>query len=414
MNSQALAARFNPRVIDSLPDAVATKHLAGGLGLGSDDVTGRQAQHFLVVRIDHVGLPLAQTLRKTALSAGAEAAIGRPADGAASRTPVTIAATRGQYTNILQQLRAKDGDGPGLADCLDETLRNYERTDYHLALPDGPLRLASGRPVIMGILNVTPDSFSDGGRFVEVDKAVGRALEMVRQGASIIDIGGESTRPGSLPVSADEEISRVVPVIEAFSRQTSCPVSIDTYKPEVARAAFGAGASIINDITAFGDAEMAAFAAERGCPVILMHMKGSPRTMQEAPVYEDLMGEITLFLRKAVDTAVAAGVQREQIVVDPGIGFGKTLTHNLDILRSLKVLASLGRPILVGTSRKSFIGAILQAPVDERRFGTAASVALCAAEGAHILRVHDVGECLDAAMVGAAIAQRSFRETGSE
>ncbi|MCD6404271.1 MAG: dihydropteroate synthase [Planctomycetes bacterium] len=266
----------------------------------------------------------------------------------------------------------------------------------------------------MGILNVTPDSFSDGGRYVEVDTAVERALEMVRQGASIIDVGGESTRPGSLPATADEEVSRVVPVIEAFSRQSLCPVSIDTSKPEVARAAFGAGASIINDITALGDAEMAAFAAERGCPVILMHMRGTPRTMQEAPVYEDLMGEITLFLRKAVDTAVAAGVRREQIVVDPGIGFGKTLAHNLNILRSLKVLASLGRPILVGTSRKSFIGAILDAPVDERRFGTAASVALCAAGGAHILRVHDVGECLDAATVGAAIAEGSFREIGSE
>lgn len=232
---------------------------------------------------------------------------------------------------------------------------------------------------------------------------------MAAEGAAIIDVGGESTRPGSLPVSAEEEIARTAPVIEALAGEVSCPISIDTAKSEVARAAFDAGASILNDITALADPEMARFAAERSCPVVLMHMKGTPRTMQKSPFYKDLMGEITLFLRERIERAVSAGVDREQILVDPGIGFGKTVEHNLNILRALKVLASLGRPILVGTSRKSFIGKILDAPPDGRLLGTAASVALAVARGAHVLRVHEVKQMREAAAVAASIAAGSIR-----
>jgi dihydropteroate synthase len=258
----------------------------------------------------------------------------------------------------------------------------------------------------MGILNVTPDSFSDGGHYLQPSEALARAMEMVAEGADIVDVGGQSSRPGSDPVPEDEELNRIVPVVEALAAEWSGPISIDTYRARVAERAFGAGACIVNDITALGaEPDMARVVAEHDGACILMHMKGTPADMQESPSYGDLMGEITSFLGDAAERAVAAGVRQDAIAVDPGIGFGKTAAHNLEILRRLPELAVLGRPVLVGPSRKAFIGKILDAPVNDRLEGTLAAAAFAVVQGARILRVHDVKPVARAArMVEACIS----------
>jgi dihydropteroate synthase len=261
------------------------------------------------------------------------------------------------------------------------------------------------RTLVMGILNVTPDSFSDGGRFLDRDAAVRHALGMVRDGADIIDVGGESTRPGGEPVSIEEEIGRVVPVISELAARIDRPISIDTYKSATAAAALDAGASVINDISGMAfDPEIRKLAAARRCPVVLMHIKGTPRDMQKNPTYDDVIGEITDYLRQRILEAVQAGVDERMIIVDPGIGFGKAVRHNLEILRRLGELRSLGRPILVGVSRKSTIGQVLGGlPPEERLEGTAAAVAISIAGGASIVRVHDVREMVRVARMTDAI-----------
>lgn len=257
------------------------------------------------------------------------------------------------------------------------------------------------RTCIMGILNTTPDSFSDGGRFNTHDSAVQHGLALVEQGAAILDIGGESTRPFSDPVSAEEEKQRVIPVIQTLAGKITAPISIDTVKSEVARAALDAGASIINDISAFEkDPGMADLAARRKVPVILMHMKGTPRTMQIDPDYDDLMGEITAYLARRAEFALSRGIEKDKIILDPGIGFGKTVSHNLMILRHLEKIVKLGFPVLVGPSRKSFIQHLLTekekkaaGPQDEKtEYGTMAAVAAGVLNGSHIVRVHDVAK----------------------
>lgn len=256
----------------------------------------------------------------------------------------------------------------------------------------------------MGVLNVTPDSFSDGGRFLEPDRAIAGGIAMAEEGADLLDIGGESTRPYSERISAQEECERVLPVIEGLRKEISLPLSIDTTRGEVARQALDAGASLLNDISALRfDPGIATLAAERGVPLILMHMLGAPRDMQKHPVYEDLMGEILAFLREAMGRAIAAGVRQDLLVVDPGIGFGKTFDHNLRILRDLRCLAVLGRPILLGTSNKAFIGHILGKPPHERDIGTMATVAAGVLNGAHIVRVHQVGPAVQTVRIVDAI-----------
>ena len=258
----------------------------------------------------------------------------------------------------------------------------------------------------MGILNVTPDSFSDGGIYLDKDKAVARGLDMAAEGADILDIGGESSRPGSLTVSAEVEIERVVPVIRALRREIDLPLSIDTTKAAVARAALEAGAGIVNDISALRfDPDMAAAAARFGAAVILMHMQGTPRTMQDAPHYDDVLGEVRGFLKDRMFEAVEAGLPEESLAVDPGIGFGKRLEDNLALIDGLDAFLDLGRPVCVGVSRKAFIGRILDLPVSDRLEGTIAAAVLCADRGAHILRVHDVGAVRRALRVAEAVKE---------
>jgi dihydropteroate synthase len=261
-------------------------------------------------------------------------------------------------------------------------------------------------PVLVGILNVTPDSFSDGGDFLDPESAARRAAAMLEEGAAIIDIGGESTRPGSDPVPQEEEIQRVVPVIERIRAVLpEAVISIDTYRAETAAAALEAGARVVNDVSALrADPRMASVVAEAGCPVVLMHMKGEPKTMQEEPRYEDVVREVRDFLAQRAEVAVAAGVRPENVIVDPGIGFGKNLDHNLALLRDLDVLVDLGFPILVGASRKRFIGNITSVEeARERVFGTVATTVLAYQKGARFFRVHDVRANRDALAVAEAV-----------
>ena len=267
------------------------------------------------------------------------------------------------------------------------------------------LRLG-GSPLIMGILNVTPDSFSDGGKYISHDAAVHRGLEMAEEGADIIDVGGESTRPGSLPVPPGEEIARVSLVIRELARRTEAFLSVDTTKAAVARAAIDAGARIVNDTSAFtDDPEMAGVIVESGCAVILMHRRGTPATMQRSPHYESLFDEMLDELGERMDAATRAGIPEERILVDPGVGFGKRFEDNLALHRHLPDLRNLGRPVVFGPSRKAFIGRITGKETTGRIFGTAASVALAASLGAHILRVHDVKEMKEVVQVVSAVRE---------
>ena len=270
--------------------------------------------------------------------------------------------------------------------------------------PRGRLDFSAGC-IVMGVLNVTPDSFSDGGEFLDADAAIGHGLRMAAEGAAIIDVGAESTRPGSESVSADEQIKRVVPVIEALSGKIDVPISIDTYNCEVAQAALEAGAGMINDITALSDERMGALAAKEEVPVVLMHMQGTPATMQAEPKYDDVVNEVLEFLVGRAKRAQQFGILKERIFIDPGIGFGKTVEHNLLLLRNIRKFTETGYRVLMGASRKSFIGKITgkEKPAD-RIFGTAATVALCAAAGVSIVRVHDVAEMVDVVKVTSAIS----------
>jgi dihydropteroate synthase len=289
----------------------------------------------------------------------------------------------------------------------------FRRRKYKLRLPSRTLVLGE-RTLVMGVLNVTPDSFSDGGLFLDADAAVTRALEMEHAGADILDIGGESTRPGSQGVSAEEELRRILPVLERLRGKIKIPISVDTSKSEVAEAAAAAGAEILNDVTALrNDPRVADVARRRKLPLILMHMRGRPRTMQKGPFAKDVVRDVLAGLGKAVAIARRAGVAKSQIIIDPGIGFGKSYSQNFELLARLPELAKLGFPILIGTSRKSLIGRALEgsvsarAPKGSRIWGTAATVAASILQGAHIVRVHDVAEMSEVARVTDVLASHA-------
>lgn len=268
----------------------------------------------------------------------------------------------------------------------------------------GPVRLDFSAPVLMGILNVTPDSFSDGGTLPSLGAVVERARRQRDDGALVLDIGGESTRPGAAPVSVDDELARVIPAIEAVAHANlGVAISVDTSKPAVARAALAAGAHLVNDVTALGDPAMAAVVAGAGAALILMHMRGEPRTMQTGPiVYADLLGEVRAFLSAALARGEAAGIPRARMLVDPGLGFGKTRAHNLSLTKHVGELGDLGCAIVYGPSRKRFLGDLTGRDVTDRDRATAAACALAVTAGAHVLRVHDVGAVRDAVVVAAA------------
>ena len=371
------------------------------------------------VKLYNVDSALAHVLKEAFLSAGGDVAISRESMiGMGEQSDVILIGSRKHFSHAVRAVSTDDIAGPNVAAEIETVLALFDEGPVPPLtedISDPKIRWMYAelhkRTLVMGILNVTPDSFSDGGTFLDRQAAVKHALDMIEQGADIIDVGGESTRPGSEPVSTEEEIDRVVPVIKEIAAQTDKPISIDTYHAATARAALDAGANIINDISGMTfDPDMKKLAAERRCPVVIMHIKGTPRDMQKDPTYKDLMGEITDYLVRCTAEAVDAGVDEKMIIVDPGIGFGKKVEHNLEILRRLDEFKSLGRPILVGTSRKSTIGHVLGGlPPEERMEGTAATVALSIASGANIVRVHDVKEMVRIARMTDAIVRGYIR-----
>lgn len=351
------------------------------------------------------GLPAAAAhiLKQTMLSIGGD--VGVSYGSLTMRDATTDAILIGSETHfrrLIENLKPQPLNLRDLSREIEETLARFHTRHFRMPIGQagGLSHLEVGRrTLLMGIVNVTPDSFSDGGEFVGPERAVERCFQLADDGADIIDVGGESSRPGSEGVSVDEELRRVMPVFERISGKVSVPISIDTVKPQVAREAVAAGASLVNDISGLRDENMIAAVAETGAAVIVMHMKGTPRTMQESPHYDDLMTEIIDFLAERMEAAVHGGVPENRILVDPGIGFGKTAEDNYRAIARLEELRCLGRPIVVGPSRKSFIGKVVKATPRERVFGTAAAVALCIQNGADIVRVHDVREMKDVAAV---------------
>jgi dihydropteroate synthase len=355
---------------------------------GIDLMAGKFAVR--AVKVHDVSYPVANILKQEMLSLSADAAVGWGVlTGKQKTSDIILMGTDKQLDRLSEKLRSQQFFKlPLLADELDRLMKQegprvLRGRNFELAVGD--------RTHVMGILNVTPDSFTDGGKYLERDRAIERALEMVEEGADIIDVGGESSRPGSDPVPEEEELARVIPVIENISDKLDVPISVDTRRHLVAREAIQTGARMINDITGLrGDPEMAGVVAESGCAVVIMHMKGQPKDMQENPTYEDLMGEIYDYLQEGVETARAEGIELDRIVIDPGIGFGKTMEHNLEILRRFSEFAGIGVTMLSGPSRKRFIGTILDLPEYDRVQGTLAAVAASVYGGAHIVRVHDV------------------------
>lgn len=360
-----------------------------------------KARHYLV-KLDHVRRPIVHILKETFLSNGGDAVVSRDVITAkVDQCDVILTGTRKHFRRALMALREQGFGCADLAVEVEAVIRHFDGTPNVPradGCPDSRLGRAfeaiGERTLVMGILNVTPDSFSDGGKFADAGAAVAHGTDMAANGADIIDVGGQSTRPGADPTTAAEERARIVPIIQRLSAELDTPISVDTYQAEVAEAALDAGAVIVNDISsATFDPEMSSLIARKRCPAVLMHIVCKPKDMQADPAYSDLMGEVCAFLRERLTCLAEAGVDERLLMIDPGIGFGKTVEHNLEILRRLPELKSIGRPILVGTSRKSTIGQVLGGlPPEERLEGTAATVALSIANGADIVRVHDVKE----------------------
>jgi len=345
------------------------------------------------VKLEKIRPQAANILKQEALSLGAEAATSRGViDLKRKRSDVLLLGTEKQYRLLVEKLKRQPFGLAEIAEELRNLLTNFKRKRWEIECAKYTLRLG-GRTLIMGILNVTPDSFANGGRYDRIDSALLQAERMAEGGADIIDVGGESTRPGARPVPLKEEIKRTIPVIKRLAKRINLPISIDTYKSRVAREALDSGASLVNDISALRmDKEMAGVVSRYKAPLILMHMQGRPSNMQKNPTYGDVVGEIISFLKERIEFAREEKIDEERIIIDPGIGFGKTTEHNLQIFNRLSEFKSLGRPILVGPSRKSVIGNVLNLPVEERLEGTAAAVAASILNGADIIRVHDVRE----------------------
>jgi dihydropteroate synthase len=337
------------------------------------------------------------------LSVGGDAALDRRGlDCSVRSTDALLMGNEKQYERLASKLDQYP-DLQSLGQSLKETLKNLSRTHYTIRCRKKTFKLGR-QTVLMGVLNVTPDSFSDGGLYFDKEKAVAQGLKMVEEGADLIDIGGESTRPGSKPLPLEEELRRVIPVMESLAKEVDVPISIDTYKSAVARKAIESGAEMINDISALHfDPDLASVAAKEGVPLILMHIRGTPETMQKDVHYQSIFYEIIQYLRESIRRAESAGVDPEQIIIDPGIGFGKTVEDNLLILKNLQEFRILGKPLLLGTSRKTFIGKILHTDISERLEGTLSTIAIGVLNGAHIIRCHDVLQAKRAIAVADAI-----------
>ncbi len=397
---------FLPRALSVCTESQAKAELErigvdpGGLGMMGGKMLAR------CIYLPSLQCRQANILKQEMLSLGGDAAVARGTVACSiNETDAILIGTDKQLLQLCVKLKAQPFGLPALAAELDVLLANIKQPPKRWLTSRREFSL--DRPLIMGILNLTPDSFSDGGRYIDPERAVEHALLMEAEGADIIDVGGESTRPGAPLIQAAEESARIIPVIEQLSQKLSCAISVDTWKSVVADSALSAGAEIINDISGFNfDPKMAAIVAGSGAAAVLMHTRGTPDEMQNNTGYADLMSNVMKGLQGSVTQALEAGVERERIAIDPGIGFGKSAAGNLEVLRRLRELAGMGFPILSGTSRKSFIGKILKREsASERLFGTAATVALSVANGAQILRVHDVRAMRDVADMSHAILQ---------
>lgn len=358
-----------------------------------------------LVKIDSVSNVAANILKQEMLSLGGDVALSRDAlTGKSKKTGCLIMGTQAQINRLNEKLKQQPLGLNKLGSDLIAALNNYQKDKFILNLGRYKLNL-SRRVQIMGIVNLTPDSFSGDGLWQKQTNIFDYVQQLVRDGADIIDIGGESTRPGSRPVTLKEELTRTIPLIKKIAKKIKIPLSIDTYKPEVARQALDNGACTVNDITGLRNPQMMKVVAKYQAGVVIMHMQGNPRNMQSRPRYDSLIDEIIEYLNSAIKRGISAGISRQKMIIDPGIGFGKTLEHNLQILKRLSEFKVLGQPIMVGVSRKSFIGQILGVTADKRIYGTLASCVLAAKSGARILRVHDVKAVKQALLVSEKIIQ---------
>ncbi|MEJ2698085.1 MAG: dihydropteroate synthase [Desulfuromonadales bacterium] len=397
---------FAPRLLWIEDEARAREEilLVGADPVGADRMASKMVRR--LVKLSKVPCRAANILKQEMLALGGDAAVARGSVACAlPETDVILIGSVKKLRILCSRLLDQPFGLSALAGELSALLQNLDRPPQHLE--GRSCRLVLDRPRIMGILNVTPDSFSDGGRYASLERALDRARELAAEGADLIDIGGESTRPGSQPVSPQEETDRVVPVIEGIRREIDLPLSVDTTKGAVALAAVGAGADFINDVSGLRfDPQMAKAAAACGAGLFLMHTRGRPAEMQLDTTYRDMVGEVVAYLKESMEQALAAGVPEAKLAVDPGIGFGKSPAGNLEILRRLREFQSLGRPILLGTSRKGFIGQVIGQPVpDQRLYGTLATVALGVERGAGIFRVHDVRPARETALMAWAVCR---------
>jgi len=342
------------------------------------------------LKVEGIEPRTANLLKQEMLALGGDVAVdGRGLDCSTEKTDALLMGTQKHFEKLVLKLEQYPALNP-LGQSIKETLKNISKTQYAIRCRKRTLTLGK-RTLLMGVLNVTPDSFSDGGLFYDKEKAIPHGLRMVEEGADIIDIGGESTRPGSKPLELEEELRRVIPVIKSIAAEVDVPVSIDTYKSTVAQKAIEAGAEMINDISGLNfDPTLAEVASREDVPLVLMHIRGTPETMQKNVHYDSLFSEILHYLKDSIHRAESAGLDPRQIIIDPGIGFGKTGEDNLFIIRNLFEFRILGKPILLGTSRKSFIGKILDTEVGDRLEGTLSSIAAGVLNGANIIRCHDV------------------------
>ena len=364
-----------------------------------------------LVKLDSITNIKANILKQEMLALGGDAAIARTAlSGGTKTTDCLLMGNLAQLERLSEKLKIQPFGLDGMGRQLSLALANYQKESFRLCLGRYKINLTAGKAAIMGIVNLTPDSFSGDGLYSSsvdagkpVNSIVDYAAQLVDDGADIIDIGGESSRPGAKTVSVKEELIRVIPALKRIAKSVKAPISIDTYKPVVAEAALSAGAVMVNDITGLRDLKLAKVVAAHNAAVVIMHMRGNPRTMQENPRYTCVVDEVIDFLSLAIKRALDAGIDRDKIVVDPGLGFGKTLQHNLEILKRLDEFKVLGRPVMVGASRKSFIGKILDADVSGRLCGTVSASVAAVSRGAKLIRVHDVSAAAQALCVFSAI-----------